>query len=136
MTWLRLAFALAALAFVAGCANDERPIDPVWGKQPCAHCAMLVGNKRSAAQLVTETKERRYFDDLGCMVVWTQEHAGSAKILWARDAETGRWVEAKSARFANGARTPMDYGFEARAGGDASWTEVQAAVLAKERAAP
>lgn len=136
MNGLGLPFVLAAVVLAAGCAKSDQPADPVWGKQPCARCAMLVGDKRFAAQLVTGDGDRRYFDDVGCMVVWTKEHAGAAKRSWARDAQTGQWRDARTARFAKGARTPMDYGFETRADGDVSWTEVEAAVLDKEKSQP
>jgi copper chaperone NosL len=123
---------LSALA-LAACTKDDEPVDPVWGKEPCAHCKMLVSDKRFAAQLVTAEGDRHHFDDVGCMVLWMGEHKAAPKRFWARDAQTGQWLDARSARYASGARTPMDYGFEARAEGGVAWDEVRAAVAKKER---
>lgn len=121
-----------SLALVS-CAKTDQPVDPVWGKQPCAHCSMLVSDKRFAAQLVTTGGDRHYFDDIGCMVLWAHEHAGAPKLEWVRDAQ-GRWIDAKAARYAKGARTPMDYGFEPSDGGEASWSDVERSVLERDKA--
>lgn len=107
---------LGSVAFLltVACERTDRPVDPVWGKEPCSHCAMLVGDRRFAAEIVVNG-ERRFFDDIGCYVLWTSEHP-RAKVehAWVREAEEGRWIDASSARYVQGARTPMDFGFEAR----------------------
>ncbi|MBL8608330.1 MAG: twin-arginine translocation signal domain-containing protein [Myxococcales bacterium] len=120
--------ALAALAAVGACAKADTPADPVWGKEPCAHCRMLVSDKRYAAQAAIDG-ERKYFDDVGCLVLWAKEHR--AERTWVRDSASGAWVSAESARFQGGARTPMDYGFEARSDGSVGFAEVREKVLAK-----
>jgi len=119
--------ALAALAFVVACATSD-PVEPVWGKQPCAHCAMVLSDQRFGAQLVAES-DRKFFDDVGCMVAFMNERGGSGRP-WVKDARTGKWLDARSARYVT-ATTPMDYGFEARAEGGVAWDEMKAAVLAK-----
>lgn len=123
-----LAFAAVAVGAGAACTRDDQPEDPVWGKQPCAHCAMLVSERRFAAQLV-DGGERRYFDDVGCMVLWMDERKAQGARAWVRQGDG--WVVARSARFAPGARTPMDFGFEAKAEGARGWDEVREQVLAK-----
>jgi hypothetical protein len=124
-----LLFALA-VTFTA-CARTDEAQDPVWGKEPCAHCAMLVGDKLHAGQVVAGG-DRRYFDDLGCMVQWLAEHGGKAEKVWARDPEGLRWVDAKSATYGDGAKTPMDFGFETRAPG-ISWDELGVRITQKKR---
>jgi len=121
-----------ALVFAIGCEKLDQPVDPVWGKEPCAHCAMLVGDKRFAAQAV-QRAERRYFDDIGCFVSWSKDHP--PERAWVRDAESNRWLDATTARYASGAATPMDFGFEGRAGGAATigFEEMRASVLARAR---
>lgn len=121
------------LAFLvtAACEKLDTPSDPVWGKEPCAHCRMLVSERRFAAQAVANG-ERRYFDDIGCLVLWSAEHRTDK--AWVRDAEGNRWLEAASARYASGARTPMDFGFEGRAPeteGTLGFQEMRATVLAR-----
>lgn len=129
-----LTWAVAAVAAGAACEKLDAAADPVWGKEPCAHCAMLVGDRRYAAQAVT-SGERKFFDDVGCFVLWSEERPGRAQKAWVRDAVGTGWVEATSARYAKAARTPMDFGFEGRAvaGADPTvgWEEMRATVLAR-----
>jgi hypothetical protein len=70
---------------------------------------MLVSDPQTAAQLVTHSGERLYFDDVGCLI----EHlaAGSGKVarVWVHDAH-GQWLDALRARYRSGASTPMGYG--------------------------
>lgn len=119
---------LAALLLVA-CTSADVPRDPVWGKEPCAHCKMLVGDRHYAAQVVFDG-DRFFFDDVGCMVLWLEKHAGKP---WVHDAATGRWVDARTAAYAPGAATPMDFGWQLDASGHATFAEVRADVLGRER---
>lgn len=120
--------AALGLALGAACKGASGPTDPVWGKEPCAHCAMLVGDRRYAAQALDDG-DHFYFDDIGCMVLWL-EGRGRARS-WVRGGGGTTWVEAATARYAAGAGTPMDFGFEPREGGETPWSEVRAAVLRK-----
>lgn len=121
-----LLVALAVVASIA-CAKTDDPVDPVWGKEPCAHCAMVVGDRRSAAQIGGDG-ERRYFDDVGCMASWLEKH--SAAHAWVRD-EDGRWIDARAARYAEGAKTPMDFGFVPSKSG-IDWDELRARLRRRE----
>lgn len=127
----RALFFAAALALAVGCEQLDAATDPVWGKEPCGHCAMLVGDRRFAAEVVTDT-ERRFFDDIGCMVLWTESHPGKVVKAWVRDAQGTAWLDARAARYARAARTPMDFGFEGRAPGASEtvgFEEMKASVL-------
>ena len=123
---------LLALLLGGGCRGAAaRAEDPVWGKQPCAHCAMLVDEPRFAAQALTRDGGRLYFDDVGCLAAWLREHPGAAAQAWVdRD---GGWVPAAAARFADGARTPMGYGFAA-AGDGLDWDALQRRLAARAAA--
>lgn len=122
--WAAAAAALA-LALFASCDDAAAPKDPVWGKQACGSCAMLVSDPHYAAQLVTTDGSRSYFDDPGCMAAYLDERHPSVRAMWVKD-DVGHWVDAKTASFARGAKSPMDYGFAAQAGGTASWADVEA----------
>ncbi|MCU0684097.1 MAG: hypothetical protein MUF34_17960 [Polyangiaceae bacterium] len=93
---------------------------------------MLVGDRRYAAQAV-DGGERRFFDDVGCMASWFEGRGEEPAHAWVRDAEAARWVDVRRARFAPGAKTPMDFGFEAREGGPLGWAEVRERVRAARR---
>jgi copper chaperone NosL len=122
------ACALVALgALLGGCASDG-PVEPVWDKQPCAHCGMVLSDRRFGAQLLTAAGDHLFFDDPGCMVLYQRDQRLEPARAWVRDAETSRWLDAGAARYADGARSPMDYGFEARASGSLGWDEMRARV--------
>lgn len=128
-----LALMAAALAVVA-CKQTDAATEPVWGKEPCAHCRMLVTDKRYAAQLVDENGEHRFFDDLGCMVLFMEGRKPSSHS-WARESTSGTWVDARTGKYVQGARTPMDFGFEARTDGTIPFETMRTAVLEKKRGA-
>lgn len=120
------------LLLLLGCTEATLDaVEPVWGKQQCAHCAMLVSDKPPAAQVVTSDGKRRFFDDIGCMVAWEQrEHVG-VRARWVRVAES--WVDPTATRFREGQSTPMDFGFLADSQGVVTFEQVQQAVKAKSR---
>ena len=124
-----LAVLVAALAVVA-CRQSDVATEPVWGKEPCAHCKMLVSDKRYAAQLVDDAGEHRFFDDVGCMVLF-MEGKKPPERAWARESTAGLWVDARTVKYVQDARTPMDFGFEARADGTFAFEAVRIAVREK-----
>jgi hypothetical protein len=121
---------LAAATLAFACARTDAPSDPVWGREPCAHCRMIVSDKRYAAQLVA-SGERHFFDDVGCMVLWLDDQTAQPERLWVRLGD--RWTDAVTARYADGAKTPMDFGFEAAEDGGVSWSTVKERVAAKRK---
>lgn len=126
-----LALGLAAAISFGACAKVDSPVDPVWGKEPCAHCGMLVSDKRYAGQLAAGG-ERKYFDDIGCMALWVEGHGGRAERIWVKGS-AGPWVDAKTARFSPGAKTPMDFGFAPSESGELAWDEVVRRAVAKSK---
>lgn len=121
----RASFAL----FLAACTKTEEPADPVWGKEPCAHCRMLVSDRRYAAEIVVDG-ERRWFDDIGCMIVWREAHAPASRA-WVHAGD--RWLDAAGARYVSGAATPMDFGFAVATDGALDYATVRAGALARDR---
>ena len=108
---------LAAALLLACDPGVARPAEPAWGKQACAHCMMLLSDKRTAAQLTTAAGERLFFDDVGCLVSWLEDSHLEAKSAWVRSPDATTWIPAHSAHFAAGASTPMDFGFVPAASG-------------------
>ena len=121
-----------SLVASSGCAADDGPIDPVWGKQPCAHCAMVVSEPRFAAQALEDDGTRTYFDDVGCLALWIDERR--AARAWARDGAAGPWVDVTKARFRAGEQTPMGFGHVVDLDhGDLDWDSVRALVRARRQ---
>lgn len=123
------------LVLMACTADTPKAEDPYWGKQACAHCAMLVTDKAPAAQALLENGQRKFFDDLGCMAAWEAREAPHLKGHWVRTPANDGWLSADAARFSTGHVTPMDFGFLPTAEG-VSFEEVRADVVRKTRRAP
>lgn len=125
------ALRLLAVVLLVGCAEKAvGPEEPVWGKQQCAHCAMLVSEPAAAAQALTTEGKRKFFDDPGCMVAWEEREHPQLKGQWVRGPGGTGWVDAKTAKYSPGHVTPMDFGFLADTEG-VSYEEVRAAVKAR-----
>jgi copper chaperone NosL len=124
----------AAAVVLSACAPPKGPEEPAWGKLPCSHCGMLLDDRHAAAQLVTAKNGRYFFDDVGCMVMWREEHHDMVKSAWVGGPAGSGWVDATSAKFAP-AQTPMDYGFAASNGG-ISYDEMVSRVRAKKAGTP
>lgn len=123
---------LLTAVLLAGCRGDgDRPLDPVWGKQPCEHCKMLVDDRRSAAQVVNAAGDRLYFDDVGCMVAWLDEQKSQEPRAWVRMPAGDGWLDARGARYAAGEKTPMDFGYVPSGTGDLDFNTVSQRVLAR-----
>ena len=126
----------AASSGLSACHGADAPAEPVWGKQPCAHCAMVIGDRKYAAQLVAEDGTRTHFDDVGCMIAYIHSQKTVVLRSWVRAEDSDAWLEAERARYHAGARTPMDYGFGATATGSLGFEQVRQQVLARERKQP
>lgn len=112
---------------LAACAKSLEPAEPVWGKEPCAHCMMLVSEQAPSAQLQLESGTRKFFDDVGCMVLYVDQEKVTPTASWVRVGDG--WKRAEEARYRR-ERTPMDFGFVGAADG-VSFDELRAAVRAK-----
>jgi hypothetical protein len=127
---MRVAAISMACVALAACESADRPIDPVWGKEACGSCAMLVSDPMHAAQLGTQEGKRVFFDDVGCMAAYVQERNITPAHMWVRDA-SGHWIDARTAKYQSGARTPMDYGLVVSSNGTLDFSAVERA--ARER---
>ena len=121
------------LALLLGCNAAEGAVEPVWGKQACDHCHMLLSDPSNAAQLVTPDGERMYFDDVGCMVERIARPGSSIAHLWVRDAH-GTWIDAQRARYHAGVTTPMGYGVQVSEHGELDFRQLQREIAGKRYA--
>ena len=111
-----------ALLVVAWCAAacrsiPDAPTAIAYDREPCAHCRMLIGDSRFAAQLVTDAGDVLDFDDPGCAWRYLAEHRPVVHRLWFRDHRRDRWTAASDVRFVRGVDTPMGSGLAADAAG-------------------
>ena len=88
-----------------------------WDRDMCERCKMAISERKFAVQIIDPQTGKDYkFDDIGCAVLWMDEEKIPWKdkaILWITDAKTGKWIDARKAKYADSAITPMAYGFAA-----------------------
>ncbi|MGF1644526.1 MAG: hypothetical protein ACFCUJ_12830 [Thiotrichales bacterium] len=114
---------LWALVLLAGCSSepDSGPGAIRWDREVCERCVMAVSDRHYAAQVrggPAGQKTRLYkFDDIGCATLWLEDQSwvdDPRTEIWVTDYQTGKWLDARSAWFIEGRRTPMDYGLGAQ----------------------
>jgi copper chaperone NosL len=119
---VRACMLLMAAAWVGACDDPSSAKEPVWNKQPCDHCHMLLSDPRYAAQLSSQAGERWFFDDIGCLAAFMVERKPTHTRAWVHDASG--WRDAEHTRYARGAQTPMGYGFVADPRGELDFRAV------------
>ena len=124
---IRLLIALVLLS--SACDDPTHAVEPVWDKQPCTHCHMLISDPRYAAQLVTQRNERLHFDDPGCLAAYMQAHSAEVARAWVH--VEGEWVRIEDARFSRSDSSPMGYGLLADRGGLVNFSAVMRAATAR-----
>lgn len=113
---LRMGLAFVMGALVVACGDPGTgPAKMAWDRDACANCQMVISERRFAMQARVGGRVHR-FDDPGCAVEWLDRQAGDAAEtaeLWVMDQEGGEWIDARSAFYRGGQRTPMAHGFGA-----------------------
>ena len=135
MNRVLLVTAAMLLLLTAACEDFTHAAEPAWNKQPCSHCRMLVSDPRYAAQLVTRSHERLFFDDPGCLAAYMQEHTSEVEQAWVH-LDTS-WTRVQDARFSAATSSPMGYGLLADRAGDRDFSAVtQAAMNRRAQGSP
>ena len=108
---------LAGLVLLAGCSRQTADKAPNirYGKDACAECRMIIGEKKCAAALIGTDGESVKFDDIGCMKAYLQKNAMTAKYAWVHDYQSDEWIDQRKAVFVRSEYlvTPMGYGIAA-----------------------
>ena len=108
--------ALAALTFL-GCGDGKDYGNIHYDRDVCEHCQMAISDNRFAVDVRVDGKNH-YFDDIGCLVEFMVKNN---KLGWLQDAKiyindasgNGEFIDARSAYFYKGFKTPMEYGWGA-----------------------
>jgi len=128
--------AALAVAVLHAQQPAEGPVAVAWDRERCAHCRMLVSERGFAGQLHTTAGAVHYFDDPGCLLLWSSSHAEAIRGIWLHHLEQERWIAADDVVFVSIEPTPMGYGLGARVRGEAqglTLEEGRHAVLEHER---
>ena len=118
----------------AGCgdAPSIAPPEILLGQDVCDVCGMIISDDRYAAGLVIDRGgeyETRSFDDIGCLLMFADEHADvTVAARYVRDFRSRPWRDAETAAYLHSGHlhTPMAFGLAALA------TEADAHTLAGE----
>ena len=111
--------AFATVAGLPACSEVQAAPRPIkWNRDSCEFCHMVFADRRYSAEWWdAELHRPRVFDDFGCATLAAAE-AGvidrTDTLFWVSDdAEPGRWLDARTAHYRDGAATPMGYGHSA-----------------------
>lgn len=105
--------AVLGLRLLPSDAGSADQPEIVWGEHSCAHCGMIISDRRYAAAWIEPGGDQSRFDDVGCMVSrFREQPPPNGTRLFVRDFLADGWLDAKSAAFLSAAslRSPMAYG--------------------------
>lgn len=105
-----------SMLFFTSCKRSFQPID--YGKESCAHCKMVIMDKKFACEIVDKKGKAYKFDDLICMRKFSSEQSlqeNELLIFVAAFNDPGKFIDAKKAILlkADAFRTPMSGGLVA-----------------------
>ncbi len=118
--------AVAAIIFISLSKKEEmitiqkgnlthRPLPIKTGHVNDTQCKMVITDTTHACEVVAPNGNTWFFDDPGCMVLWLEDKPFKEKaVLWTKTVDTGKWIDARKAWYAQTDNTPMHYGFGAR----------------------
>ncbi|MEA3433575.1 MAG: hypothetical protein U9R13_03260 [Campylobacterota bacterium] len=87
---------------------------PIKAKEyQCSECSMDVEELDYAAQLITKDGDTYFYDDIGCVVLWLENHSPDTQIILTKTLDTHQWIDAKKAWYSRIAPSPMGYGLAA-----------------------
>ena len=108
-----------------------KPEEPMWGKESCGRCRMILSEKRYAVQRILQSGQIIFYDDMNCALE-DANHKDEGK-LYVRPFGSDDWVPAETARYNSGFQTPMNSGIGAmKNGGTLTFAEVQKLILGKK----
>jgi len=79
----------------------------------CSECNMDVEKLEYAAQIITQSGDTYFFDEIGCVALWLKSHTPIIEKILTQTLDTHKWIDAEKAWYSRIAPTPMGYGFAA-----------------------
>ncbi len=79
----------------------------------CSECNMDIEDMRYEAQIITKSGDTYFFDDIGCIVLWLENHQIKVEKVITKTLDTNRWIDVKKAWYSRTVPSPMGYGFGA-----------------------
>ena len=104
--------------------RPSEPQDPIWERESCANCRMVLSEKRYAVQRILDSGETHFYDDINCAMKH-HHHPHEEGKLYVRPYGDEKWVPAEEVTYQSGLRTPMNSGYGAMMSkGDTSYQEL------------
>ena len=135
-------FLLATTALLlAACsrAPETGPVEVKWDRDTCKRCSMAISDRHYAVEVRGGPKNQvSKFDDIGCAVHWLKDQPWgneTATEIWVADFRSGKWLDARAARYVAGKTTPMGYGYGASgeaSPGSIGFEDARSQMLAKD----
>lgn len=115
---------LFTMLLSTACLQEEiKPQEPIWGKEACSRCRMVLSEKRFAVQRLFPSGEVHFYDDIICAL--KHNHALDEGTLYVRPDQGNEWIPAKEAMYLSGLMTPMNSGYGAvKEGGTVKFDEI------------
>jgi hypothetical protein len=79
----------------------------------CSECNMDIERLEYAAQIISKNGNTYFFDDIGCVVLWLENHSPDIHSMLTQTLDTHQWIDVKKAWYSRIAPSPMGYGFAA-----------------------
>ena len=101
------------MTFFIGCNSDNEKVEDE--NLNCPQCHMPVPTSHIHTSLMIDDEDQIHFDDIGCMVLWSQKNKIDLKTIetkiFANDSK--KYIDSDKAYFTINEKTPMLYGFSA-----------------------
>ena len=78
-------------------------------KNICPQCKMPISKTKDNSSYLGSV----YFDDMGCLILWTKSQGKEPKNAMVFTKDTKEYIKATDAFYTINERTPMGYGFTA-----------------------
>ena len=105
--------AVLLITFFVGCNSDDEKKKN--DQQSCMECFMPLPESQVHTAILMDGNDEKLFDDIGCMVLWSQENKIDLKTkqskIFANDSKV--YIDTSKAYFTINEKTPMLYGFSA-----------------------
>ena len=103
--------------FFTGCNSNESSItkESKLDAKICPQCNMQLTNSKIHTATAKQNDDITYFDDLGCLILWSKEKNVDLKKIKTNifSNDTKKYIDTEKAYYKIDEKTPMKYGFSA-----------------------
>jgi len=107
--------ALIIAIFLTACNSSHSTTANALSKEirVCPQCNMELAPSNIHSAYLQKGDDIYYFDDIGCMVLWSHDNNVDTHRAKVFSLDTHKYIDAASASYTMGEKTPMSYGFSA-----------------------